>query len=90
MFGEFLYGSIADMAGAYLIGLAQNHACENGNKRVAYATCSTFLRMNGFRLTLTQDEAVRLTFNVVNHKIDREALGQYLDKSIEPLSSPAV
>ena len=85
MFGAYLYGSIAEMAGAYLIGLAQNHAFENGNKRVAYATCSTFLRMNGFKLILTQDEAVQLTFDVVNHKIDRETLAEYLDKALEPL-----
>src|SRR3569623_9486 len=51
--GQYLYSSLAEMAAAYLIGLAQNHAFENGNKRVAFATSSIFLRINGFGLPLT-------------------------------------
>ena len=58
--GEMLYRSLEEMAATYLIGLNQNHAYENGNKRVAFAACSAFLRMNGFQLTLTQEEAVDL------------------------------
>src|SRR5262249_59056765 len=70
--GVYLYRSLAEMAAAYLVGLALNHAFENGNKRVAFTACSVFLRINGYRLTLTQDEAVELTFNVVNRAWDQE------------------
>ena len=45
--GQYLYQSLAEMAAAYLFGLALNHAFENWNKRVAFAACSTILRMNG-------------------------------------------
>ena len=85
MFGAFLYGSISEMAAAYMIGLAQNHAFENGNKRVAFATASTFLRMNGFKLALSNDQAVQLTLDVVNHKIGRDQLAIYIDNALGPV-----
>ena len=80
--GSFLYQSLTEMAAAYLIGLACNHAFENGNKRVAFAACSTFLRMNGYRLTLTQDEAVDLTLRVVTHGIERATVVEILEDAI--------
>ena len=83
--GVYLYGSIAEMAAAYLFGLAQNHAFENGNKRVAFAACAVFLRMNGYRLTLTQDEAVELTMNVVNHRWDRAHAVQVIETGLGEL-----
>lgn len=55
--GVYIYSTFIQMAAAYAGGLCLNHAFENGNKRVAFAACSTFLNMNGFRLNLSQDEA---------------------------------
>lgn len=81
--GEYLYPTIADMAAAYLVGLAQNHAFENGNKRVAFSACSTFLLMNGFDLALTNDQAYELTLRVVKREIDREDLVEYIDSLIQ-------
>ena len=83
--GDYLYTSMAEMAGAYLISLNQNHAFENGNKRVAFAACSTFLRMNGFQLTLTQDEAVELTLAVATHSIERDEVVAAIEDSIQLL-----
>ena len=71
------------MAAAYLIGLAFNHPFENGNKRVAFAACSTFLRMNGYRLTFSQDEAVDLTMRVVKHEMEREDVVELLKGAVE-------
>ena len=83
--GAFLYQSLTEMAAAYLIGLNQNHAYENGNKRVALAACSTFLRMNGFQLSLTQDEAVDLTLRIARHELEREEVVAILNGAIAPL-----
>lgn len=83
--GEYLYQTLTEMAAAYLFGLAFNHPFENANKRVAFAACSTFLRMNGYRLTLTQDGAVDLTMRVVKHEMDREEVVELLNAAIEPL-----
>ncbi len=83
--GEFLYKSLSEMAATYLIGLAQNHAFMQGNKRIAFAACSTFLQMNGYQLTLTNAEAVSLTMAVINHEIDREEVAAILDAATQPL-----
>jgi len=83
--GNYLHGSLAAMAAAYLVGLVQNHAFENGNKRVSFAACSVFLRTNGYRLTLSQEEVVDLTFGVIDHRYDSEAAARILQEDMEPL-----
>lgn len=79
--GERLYKSLFEMAAAYLIGLVCNHAFVNGNKRIGFAACSTFLRMNGYQLTFTQDEAVELTLGVVTYKIERKETVMRIEES---------
>jgi death-on-curing protein len=83
--GVYLYQSLTEMAVAYLVGLACNHAFENGNKRVAFAACSTFLRMNGYQLTLTQAEATGLTMGIVTRKLTRADAVQIVNGAISPL-----
>lgn len=83
--GEYLYSTLAEMAAAYLISLCQNHAFEQGNKRVGFAACSIFLRMNGYQLTLSQEEAIDLTLRVANHAIERDEVVAFLEGAIEPL-----
>ena len=83
--GQHLYRSIADMAAAYLVGLVQNHAFENGNKRVGFAAASIFLRMNGFQLVLTDAEAIELTLKVATGDMSREDVTGTLEKSITEL-----
>ena len=38
---------LADLAAAYGFGLACNHAFVDGNKRISFVACVTFLRLNG-------------------------------------------
>ncbi len=88
--GAYVYGSLAEMAAAYLIGLCQNHPYENGNKRIGFTACSTFLRMNGYQLVLSQDEAVQLTLDVVTHSRSREDVVSLIERAMRPLQdSPA-
>ena len=82
--GEYLYPTIPGMAAAYLFGLAQNHAFENGNKRVAFSVCATFLLMNGFDLAMSNDEAFELTMRVVTHGISRQELIEHIARSMKP------
>jgi death-on-curing protein len=53
--GAPLYPSLAEMAGAYLFGLARNHPFVDGNKRTAFVTALTFLEVNGVPLTLGEE-----------------------------------
>lgn len=46
---------IVTQAAALMFGLAKNHAFHDGNKRIAAAATSVFLRMNGWSLTCSSD-----------------------------------
>ena len=42
--------SLEQIAAAYAFGIAKAHAFVDGNKRTAFVTSATFLRLNGFGL----------------------------------------
>ena len=44
------YGDIVEEAAALLESLLINHPFVDGNKRVAFAACDVFLRINGWRM----------------------------------------
>jgi len=46
------YGTLAEEAAALMESLANNHAFLDGNKRASFAVTDTFLRLNGFYLSL--------------------------------------
>lgn len=51
------YDTLAAQAAALMQSLAMNHPFDDGNKRVAFALTAIFLRMNGFRLVVSADDA---------------------------------
>lgn len=54
------YGSpdVFECAAAYAFGLAKNHPFVDGNKRAAFLAMGVFLRINGYRLNVSQADAV--------------------------------
>ena len=69
-FGEDAYPSIHQKAAALLHSLARNHALVDGNKRLALAGTIAFYGLNGFRLTLSNDEAYDLVIAVASGELD--------------------
>lgn len=51
------YGDIAEMAAALFESLLLNHAFVDGNKRVAFFVTDTFLRLNGWKLSVESTAA---------------------------------
>ena len=52
---RFLYESdldLADLAASYSFGLTRNHPFHDGNKRISFSVAGTFVRLNGYRLTI--------------------------------------
>lgn len=70
--GQYLHGSIAEMAAAYLFHLCMNHAFEDGNKRVAVSSALTFLRLNGYELRASNDELESFTLAVADGKLKKD------------------
>ncbi len=72
--GEYLHGSIAAMAAAYLFHLCQNHAFIDGNKRVAAESALVFLGINGWRLALGREEFYTLVLTVASGTMGKAEL----------------
>jgi death-on-curing protein len=69
-FGEDAYPSIHAKAAALLHSIARNHPLVDGNKRLALASSIAFYGLNGFRLTLSNDEAYELVIAVAAGELD--------------------
>jgi death-on-curing protein len=56
VFGEDAYPDLHLKAAALLHSLARNHALVDGNKRLAWTACRTFLAINGRWIGAPEDE----------------------------------
>jgi death on curing protein len=81
------YGSLSEQAAALLQSLARNHAFVDGNKRVAFATCAVFLRMNGFKLAVDADAAEAF---LVGRVIEGQAELAEITAWLEGVMAPAL
>ena len=51
------YDDLAEMGSALFESLIMNHPFVDGNKRIAFFSTDVFLRLNGFKLEVTAEEA---------------------------------
>lgn len=75
------YGSLSEQAAALLQSFAMNPAFVDGNKRVAWASSLVFLRMNGYRVRVSADEAERFLIErvIVGHA-ELAAIAGWIEK----------
>lgn len=83
--GELLHPTLAEQAAAYLYHLSRNHPFVDGNKRTAFAVMDTFLRLNGKRLLLTNDDAYDLVMQVAQGQIEKAALADLIAAALQSL-----
>lgn len=69
---------VFELAAAYGVGLAKNHAFVDGNKRAAFLAVGLFLALNGYRLQATQADATLTMFAVAAGSLDEPAFGAWL------------
>jgi death on curing protein len=67
-----------DLAGAYGVGLAKNHAFVDGNKRAAFLAVGMFLALNGYRLTAPQADATLTMLAVAAGQMDETTFARWL------------
>jgi death-on-curing protein len=73
------YDDVIDEAAALMESLLQNHPFVDGNKRVAVAATDVFLRLNGVRLDINDDEAYRFLVGLIeDHDVTRQHLVTWL------------
>ena len=76
---------IADLAAAYLFGIAKNHPFVDGNKRTALAAADLFLYFNGFTLEADEDDLIQFVLMVAAGEIDEDGAAAFFRDHIEPL-----
>lgn len=82
-FGELLHSTIYQQAAGYLYHLAKNHPFLDGNKRTAYGAMEAFLRLNGYNLDLSNDEAYNMVMQVAQSEMSKEELSSFLKQHIK-------
>jgi death-on-curing protein len=81
------YGNpdIADLAAAYAVGIARNHAFIDGNKRTALVVAAgIFLPLNGYELAASDGESVRAMLAVADGTMSEPELAIWLRTYIRP------
>ncbi len=74
----------ADLAAAYGLGLAKNHALVDGNKRTAFLSVGLFLAINGFRLNASQPDATLTIMALASSELDEAAFASWIRANSEP------
>jgi len=81
--GQEAYPTLPGKAAALMHSLACNHALLDGNKRLALLATVVFLRINGYRLALSDDEVFDLTLGVAAGQLESEEVEKRL--RLEPV-----
>ena len=74
----------ADLAAAYGLGLAKNHAFVDGNKRAAFLAVGLFLALNGYRLNASQADATLTVMSLAAGEIDEAEFARWIRANSAP------
>lgn len=74
----------ADLAAAYGLGLAKNHAFVDGNKRAAFLAVGLFLALNGHRLNASQADATLTVMSLAAGEIDETEFARWIRANSAP------
>ena len=69
---------LAVLASFYAEGIAKNHPFADGNKRTAFLSAYTFLRINGRPFRATQAEVLGMTLGLASGELPREGFANWL------------
>ena len=85
---KFAYGSadvdLPELAAAYAYGLARNHPFMDGNKRIAYVACRTFLVLNGWDMIGPQHERYPIFLALAAGELNEAELVDWLRTHTRP------
>lgn len=79
---KFVYGEthIFDCASAYAYGLSKAHGFVDGNKRTAFVTMATFLRLNGWAIKPDPLDGVRMMENLAQDLLTEQGFAQTIQE----------
>ncbi|OJG35431.1 death-on-curing family protein [Enterococcus devriesei] len=73
-FGEEFYPKVPEKAAMLLIQIIKKHPFHNANKRTAFMALDIFLKLNGFSLTFTKEQILKLVVTIATYQGDFDLL----------------
>lgn len=84
-FAAAAYPTLHLKVSALMHSIARHHALVDGNKRLTLAACIAVYGLNGYALTLTNDEAYDLVIQIATGELDDVAtIAARLERSVGP------
>lgn len=77
---EYMGANLFECAASYIFGLAKNHGYHDANKRTAYMTGWTFLRVNGFSIRAAPTDIIQLMLDVATDVADESVIALWLQE----------
>lgn len=78
-------GNLSEIASAYAFGISKAHAFVDGNKRTAFVTALTFLRLNGYSFQPPPAEGVRMMENLASGQVSEAEFAKWLSNGLKPI-----
>ncbi|MGB0160226.1 MAG: type II toxin-antitoxin system death-on-curing family toxin [Thalassovita mediterranea] len=75
----------AEIAAAYAFGVSKAHAFVDGNKRTAFVTALTFLRLNGYSFRPSPLEGVRMMEDLASGHVNEADFAKWLSDAMKPI-----
>ncbi|MEO1362526.1 MAG: type II toxin-antitoxin system death-on-curing family toxin [Pseudomonadota bacterium] len=79
--------TLFELAAAYAFGIAKAHAFVDGNKRTAFVTAATFLRLNGYQFRPDPVDGVRMMEGLASGEVSEADFAVWLKAGAAPLSA---
>lgn len=76
---------LAEIASAYAFGISKAHAFVDGNKRTAFVTALTFLRLNGYSFRPPAIEGVRMMEDLAIGRVGEADFAEWLSSGMKPI-----
>jgi len=86
--GQYFHEFPQEMGAAYLSHLVRNRAFMDGNKRVAFACAILFHKINRVPYTITEDEAVEITYAAASGQMNTGAVTEFFHRHLKIHQSP--
>ena len=78
--GQWLHGSLHEMAAAHLYHLVQGRPFLDGNKRAGLMAMLAFLGLNSLRLDATEDELVEMVLGVAGGRVSKAEVAVFIQR----------
>ena len=83
--GVRAHDTLCEIAAAYWYHISQAHPFESANKRTAAYACVTFLRLNGYVVTCTNEELAQIGYNIATGEMTEKELSCWLEGYVSPI-----